>query len=208
MSGNPRSLGGFLARGIWFPIVLSVVSVGFYAWSESLKPPRFCSLATVSDGRPLVDNLPPLPAIADIFASEQMNRRASEHLRSIEPDLKHVDVEVQVWRRTSPAVYELAAFGSDREYTKVFLNTVLDEVMSDCADEREQWRHQGLANLANVQVRVIDRASPAVEEVREWLLAILVKSFKGLVVGSILLLLAGGIWVGAVPKPNNFIGKR
>lgn len=205
---NPRSLGGFLARGMWFPIVLSVMNVGFFVWSESLKPPCFYSLAKVSDGRPLVKDLPPSPSIADIFTSRQMNRRASERLKSIEPDLKQVDVEVQVWERTSPAVYELSALGSDREYTRVFLNAVLDEAMSDCAEEREQWRHQGLANLANGQVRVIERASPTVKDEQQWLFPVLLKSFKGLMLGLSLLLLAGGIWVGAVPKPNNVIGKR
>lgn len=164
---SEKRLPPFNARMIAFWIVLINASVGI----ASQNPPqadqgRLCiSLAKlVAGGRMTGGGVPNGPTyqeyLADFYGtiietieSAEMHRRALDRVRALHPNLEETKVEIQVTRNEGSAIFNVRASGREPQFTRIFLDALLDEFIAFRNQIREQQRNKALTALAENVVR-------------------------------------------------------
>ncbi len=76
--------------------------------------------------------------IIETLESAEMQRRALERVRALNPDLKDSDVVIRVAQTKGSAIFNILATGTEPKYTKIFLNALLDEFIAFRQSIREQ----------------------------------------------------------------------
>jgi hypothetical protein len=76
--------------------------------------------------------------IIETLESAEMQRRALERVRALNPDLKDSDVEIRVAQTKGSAIFNILATGTEPKYTKIFLDALLDEFIAFRQSIREQ----------------------------------------------------------------------
>jgi hypothetical protein len=129
--------------------------------------------------------------IIETLESSEMRRRAQARLRSLHPDFKESEVTIKVTNNKGSSIFNVRAFGSEPKYTRYYLDALLDEFMA--------YRGQVDAkrNTAPV-VKIMERASGAVEDLQEWGFPIAIGLIAGGLAGLLLSLLLAAILRSAV----------
>lgn len=91
--------------------------------------------------------------IIETIESSEMRRRALDRVRALHPDMKETEVEIQVSQNRGSAIFNVRAFGVEPKYTKIFLDSLLDEFVAFRNQIREQQRNKALTTLAEDVVR-------------------------------------------------------
>ena len=91
--------------------------------------------------------------IIETLESREIRRRAVDRVRALYPDMKEVDVDIQVSQIRGSAVFDVRATGVEPKYTRVFLDALLDEFVAFRNQIREQQRNKALTTLAEDVVR-------------------------------------------------------
>jgi len=185
------------------------------AWHVIMTPPRYISLAKIVAGGQMwvgasnvgyQENLKDsYGTIIEALESNEMRRRALERVRILYPDLREADVDVRVSQDKGTAIFNVAAVGSEKDFTKNFLNALLDEFKWFRKFNREQQRNTAVQAQAedvakSDYVSVMGRASTAVEDVHAAAVPAIIAGIGGFVGGWVLLLSGAALWVAAGPR--------
>jgi len=76
--------------------------------------------------------------IIETLESAEMNRRALERVRALNPDLKESDVDIRVTQSKGSTMFNILANGTEPKYTRIFLDALLDEFIAFRTAIREQ----------------------------------------------------------------------
>jgi hypothetical protein len=66
----------------------------------------------------------------EILESGELRRRALERVRSMNPELREIEVEIRVTQTKGSSILNVAAMGEDGKYTRIFLSALLDEYVA------------------------------------------------------------------------------
>jgi polysaccharide biosynthesis transport protein len=165
---NPLQLPGassanlskiLLRRRWWFLLLTASIGICFQALRITGKPQTFVSLAKlVAGGRMSATQGPAqyVEYLADFYGtiietleSAEMRRRALERVRALNPDLKEAEVEIRVTQNKGSAIFNVAAAGAEPRFTRIFLDSLLDEFKSLREQSREQMKNKALVSMAD-----------------------------------------------------------
>ena len=62
----------------------------------------------------------------ELIRSREVRTRASERVTALHPDLSPINVTLRVVRPSGAGIIDISARGREKEYTKVYLNALLD----------------------------------------------------------------------------------
>jgi capsular exopolysaccharide synthesis family protein len=136
-----------LRRRWWFLLLTASIGVCVQALRITGRPQEFRSLAKLVAGGQMVanDNYTWREQQADFYGtiietveSAEMKRRALERVRALNPDLKDSEVDIRVAQTKGSAIFNILATGSEPRYTKIFLDSLLDEFIAFRQSIREQ----------------------------------------------------------------------
>lgn len=136
-----------LRRRWWFLLLTASIGVCVQALRITGRPQEFRSLAKLVAGGQMVfnDSVTWREQQADFYGtiietveSAEMKRRALERVRALNPDVKDSDVEIRVAQTKGSAIFNILATGSEPKYTKIFLDSLLDEFIAFRQSIREQ----------------------------------------------------------------------
>jgi hypothetical protein len=177
--------------GIRFSIILFCASAGvmFQALHITKEPPEFHLLAKVVSARGMMpaqasdheNNADYYGTILASLESDIMKRRALEHVRALNPELKESEVEIRAAQTKGTAIFNLHAIGSDRNYTRTYLDALLDEFMTSRQDLHEQLNKNG--STMEKDVAILERANYGSEILDDWKLPVLI--FIGAIGGAL-----------------------
>ncbi len=152
-----------LRRRWWFLLLTASIGVCVGAMTITGKPTEYRSLAKlVAGGRMVADgNISWEEQRQDFYGtiietveSAEMKRRALDRVRALHPDIKDAEVDIRVAQTRGSAIFNVFAIGSERAYTKIFLDALLDEFVAFRSQIREQALGRTLTSFAeNVVTR-------------------------------------------------------
>jgi beta-lactamase regulating signal transducer with metallopeptidase domain len=121
------------------------------------KKPGYRSLAKLVAGARMVANTEVqwqeqlqdfYGTIIETLESVELHRKARERVKALHPELKKDhEVEIRVAQTQGSAIFNILATGDDPEYTKVFLNALMDEFIAFRQSIREQAQGKVLATF-------------------------------------------------------------
>lgn len=160
-----------LRRRWWFLLLTAAIGVCFQALSISNKPTQFISLARLVAGGRMMSAASAGPqyieylqdfygTIIETLESAEMKKHANERVRALYPDLKVSDVDVKVSQNKGSAIFNVAAIGTDIQYTRFFLDALLEEFRAFRDQIREQQRDKAL----NALIEDVVKRETAVKE--------------------------------------------
>ena len=200
---KPLRVGLFILAACFSMFIGASVGVAIQAARVTAAPQSFISLAKlVAGGQMVVGNESKAqldPASLESYfqealvalEGEEIGKRAADRVRAIHPELHQIDLKVKASRNPGSAIIKFRAFGAERNHTRIFLDAVVDEFMVS--------RQDAASSQAKLPAfKVMERASPPVEDLPDWIVPI----FVGVVVGGL-----GGLFValfiGAWVRPRN-----
>lgn len=136
-----------LRRRWWFLLLTASIGVCVQALRITGRPQEFRSLAKLVAGGQMVFNDSVTwreqqqdfyGTIIETVESAEMKRRALERVRALNPDVKDSDVEIRVAQTKGSAIFNILATGSEPKYTRIFLDSLLDEFIAFRQSIREQ----------------------------------------------------------------------
>lgn len=156
-----------LRRRWWFLLLTASIGVCVQALRITGKPQSYISLAKLVAGGRMIgagggggvgiqyqDYLQDFyGTIIETIESSEMRRRALDRVRALHPDMKESEVEIQVSQNRGSAIFNVRAFGIEPKYTRIFLDSLLDEFIAFRNQIREQQRNKALTTLAEDVVR-------------------------------------------------------
>jgi succinoglycan biosynthesis transport protein ExoP len=98
--------------------------------------------------------------IIETLESAEMKKRALARVHAFHPDLKDSNVEIRVSQTKGSSIFNVFAVGSDKTFTKIFLDAVLDEFVAF----RRQIRGQGLERVLNTFTETVVKKSKELQE--------------------------------------------
>jgi beta-lactamase regulating signal transducer with metallopeptidase domain len=120
------------------------------------KKPVFRSIAKLVAGGPMVATGETqwkemfqdfYGTIIETIESAEMQRKASERVHALHPELKDHDVDIRVAQTKGSAIFNVLATGDDPKYTQIYLNALLDEFIAFRQAIREQAQGKVLSTF-------------------------------------------------------------
>ena len=146
----------------------AVAGVSLKALKITQKPQEYISLAKLVAGGRMVLSTQGAPqyqdylqdfygTIIETLESAAMRRQAIERTRLLNPYLKECNVDVHVTQNKGSAIFNIAAIGNEPKFTRVFLDSLLDEFRAFRDQIREGQRNRALTALAEDVVKREER---------------------------------------------------
>jgi beta-lactamase regulating signal transducer with metallopeptidase domain len=117
--------------------------------------------------------------IIETLESAEMKKRALARVHALHPQLKDSNVEIRVHQTKGSAIFNVFAVGSEKVFTKIFLDAMLDEFVAF----RQQIREQGLERALNTFTETVVKKSQELQERTERLEAFR-KAHNGVILKS------------------------
>jgi polysaccharide biosynthesis transport protein len=159
-----------LRRRWWFLLLTASIGVCVMALSITGKPDTYQSLAKLVAGGRIVaqeGNVGWQEQLTDFYGtiietleSAEMKKRALARVHALHPDLKDTNVEIRVAQTKGSAIFNVFAVGSEKTFTKIFLDAMLDEFVAF----RQQIREQGLERALNTFTETVVKKSKELQE--------------------------------------------
>lgn len=169
-----------LRRRWWFLLLTASIGVCVQALRITGKPVEYKSIAKLVAGGRVVDPSSPVlwqeqlqdfyGTIMETIQSKPLAKRAADRTRTLYPDLKEAEVEISVLQNRGSAIFNVIASGPDKEYTQKFLNSLIDEFISQRTMVREQALGKVLTSFADGVLRrqkAFEEASEKLETFRK-----------------------------------------
>lgn len=171
----------------------ATVGICFQYLRITSRPQEFRSLAKIVSARGmLADKGDDASTLADHYGtiietleSAEMKRRALERVRALNPDLKETNLEVRVLQTKGSAIFNILVTGREPKFTRIYLDALLDEFMAS----RHQQQEQLVKGGGTIDVVIQERATPAFEDVEDWIMPVTVGSIGGGLLGALVGLL-------------------
>lgn len=198
MSGSPRTFGRFVLRGLWLPLSFGVTAAVITVRRITSTPPSYVSLAKLeatslaagsgTAAKHLEQQTEFHDSIVEILQSRELGELAHKRVQTLFLELPDPEMKVRVMHDKNLSIINVAAIGGGgRENAQVFLNALLDE-LKDLRETNPEPRRDKAGNVPDGNVRVLERASKALEDVVPWELITFVRAVEGLATGMFLLL--------------------
>lgn len=152
-----------LRRRWWFLLLTASIGVCFQALRITGKPIEYKSVAKLVAGGRIVDPSSPVMwqeqlqdfygTIIETIEDGSLRNRALGRMRTLYPDMKESEVEIQVVQNKGSAIFNVLATGRESEYTQKFLNSLIDEFIGQRAQVREQALGKVLTTFADGVIR-------------------------------------------------------
>ena len=169
-----------LRRRWWFLLLTASIGVCVQALRITGKPVEYKSIAKLVAGGRVVDPSSPVlwqeqlqdfyGTIMETIQSKPLAKRATDRTRTLYPDLKEAEVEISVLQNRGSAIFNVIASGPDKDYTQKFLNSLIDEFISQRTMVREQALGKVLTSFADGVLRrqkAFEEASEKLESFRK-----------------------------------------
>ncbi len=175
--------------GILFAVLLGVsLGTSFQVCRTVDKPQEFVATAKListieSDPNfdPTYLKEPPLYiSVIETLESEEMARRTGKRINHLHPEWAQNSIKVEATRLPNSLIYQIKATGTDPKFTKYALDTLIDELLDLNENKRKN------AGASGSGLIVLERASSAVEPLKNWIIPIGI----GALVGGMLALAA------------------
>lgn len=98
--------------------------------------------------------------IIETLESAEMKKRALARVHALHPDLKDSDVDIRVAQTKGSAIFNVFAVGGEPQFTRIFLDALLDEFIAF----RQQIREQGLERALNTFTETFVKKSKELQE--------------------------------------------
>lgn len=152
-----------LRRRWWFLLLTASIGVCFQALRITGKPIEYKSVATLVAGGRVVDQSAPAVwqeqlqdfygTIIETLEKGSLKSKALTRMRTVYPDMKDSEVEIRVLQNKGSAIFNVVATGREGDYTQKFLNSLIDEFISQRAQVREQALGKVLTSFADGVLR-------------------------------------------------------
>lgn len=152
-----------LRRRWWFLLLTASIGVCFQALRITGKPIEYKSVATLVAGGRVVDQSAPAVwqeqlqdfygTIIETLEKGSLKSKALTRMRTVYPDMKESEVEIRVLQNKGSAIFNVVATGREGDYTQKFLNSLVDEFISQRAQVREQALGKVLTSFADGVLR-------------------------------------------------------
>jgi polysaccharide biosynthesis transport protein len=133
-----------LRRRWWFLLLTAAIAVCFQALRITGKATEYYALGRIvagvkvtvntgGNGAETIQNTQQQDFYGtqiEILESGALKTRALERIRSVHPELHEIDVEVRVTQTKGSAILNVAAVGEEPKYTRLYLDSLLDEYIS------------------------------------------------------------------------------
>jgi capsular exopolysaccharide synthesis family protein len=159
-----------LRRRWWFLLLTASIGVCIMALRITSKPDTYQSLAKLVAGGRIVAQEGSVGwqeqltdfygTIIETLESAEMKKRALARVHALHPDLKDTNVEIRVAQTKGSAIFNVFAVGSEKTFTKIFLDAMLDEFVAF----RQQIREQGLERALNTFTETVVKKSKELQE--------------------------------------------
>ncbi|MCE9520643.1 MAG: polysaccharide biosynthesis tyrosine autokinase [Verrucomicrobia bacterium] len=160
-----------LRRRWWFLLLTSAIAICVQTLRITGKPVEFFAVGKVLVGANVVTD-PQKQVVTnqqtgdiygtqiEIIESNELRRRALERVRSMNPELKEIDVEIRVSQTKGSSILNVAGVGEDGKYTRLFLSALLDEYVAF----RKEMIEKSLGSAMN---KVIEEVLSREKQVKE-----------------------------------------
>jgi len=152
-----------LRRRWWFLLLTASIGVCFQALRITGKPVEYKSVATLVAGGRVVDQSAQAVwqeqlqdfygTIIETLQGGSLKNKALTRMRTVYPDMKESEVEIRVLQNKGSAIFNVMATGREDDYTQKFLNSLIDEFISQRAQVREQALGKVLTSFADGVLR-------------------------------------------------------
>ncbi len=161
-----------LRRRWWFLLLTAAIAICVQALRITGRPVEFFAVGKVLVGTSSVNAKPGEQVLQqqqntdvygtqiEILESGELRRRALERVRSMNPELKEIDVEIRVTQTKGSSILNVAAVGEDGKYTRIFLGALLDEYVAF----RKEMIEKSLGSAMN---KVIEEVLSREKQVKE-----------------------------------------
>jgi polysaccharide biosynthesis transport protein len=132
-----------LRRRWWFLLLTASIGVCFQALRITGKPVEYKSVATMVAGGRVVDQSAQAVwqeqlqdfygTIIETLQGGSLKNKALTRMRTVYPDMKESEVEIRVLQNKGSAIFNVMATGREGDYTQKFLNSLIDEFISQRA---------------------------------------------------------------------------
>lgn len=159
--------GKLLLRRFWW-VLLTTLAAGtaFQAWQEFQKDPIY-----ISNARMVVLGAVRLPGSGvyieefsnffgtqiEIIQSSEVRQSAAARVRALNPDLPPTGVSISVSRQSNTSIFLLRAEGREPEYTRAFLDAVMDEYLALRKRTRESTQNVASNAVTEQLISIEDR---------------------------------------------------
>ncbi len=134
------------------------------------RPPTFTSQAKLVAGGRVIANASNVSwheqlddfygTIIETIESAEMKKRALARVSALHPDLKDTHVDIRIAQTKGSAIFNVFAVGSDPKFTKILLDSLLDEFVAF----RQQIREQGLERSLNTFTETVVKKSKELQD--------------------------------------------
>lgn len=140
------------------------------------RPQEFRSLAkVVADGPRMFEGregnmIDHHMVIIETIGSQEMRHRAQKRVKAQHPELQDRDVGIRVAKFKNDTVFNVLATAQEPNYTKLYLNALLDEFMTFKISVNEQafeQSHQELINTLDQRISQSEEALKKLQAVRK-----------------------------------------
>lgn len=192
---HSRSAGGRpLVWGVMIGIALGL-SVQIIRLTS--RPIEFRSLAKVVALKETAHGpVPGSPGYAEYYGkiireleSPELALKAMRRVKNLNPETRERDVDIRVAQTRGSAVFNVLATSDEPQYTRVFLDALLDEFTFLSLSQAQE-----AGRTAGNDVAVQERATPASENIEDWTMLLLAGAINGTLVGGLLGMLSK--WLG------------
>ncbi|MCB1226930.1 MAG: polysaccharide biosynthesis tyrosine autokinase [Verrucomicrobiales bacterium] len=152
-----------LRRRWWFLLLTSSIGVIFAALNITGKPVEYKSIARLVAGGGFYNANAPMEwrehlqdfygTVIDTIEGATLKNRALERVRTMNPDQKESDVEIDVVQNKNSAIFNIIATGSNPAYTQKFLDALIDEFIGQRQLVQEQALGKVLTSFADGAIR-------------------------------------------------------
>lgn len=95
----------------------------------------------------------------EFMTSQRVRQRAQERVRALHPDLQPIGVSVSASVKPETSIFLLRAFGGEPEYTREFLNAVMEEYINFRKEMRAQTSESTLLAIKDELLRLEEKIS-------------------------------------------------
>jgi len=163
-----------LRRRWWFLLLTAAIAVCVQTLRITGKPTEYLAIGKVvvgmqvraggeKGGPPVID----ITNQQDFYGTQmeillggELRRRALERVRGLNPELKEIDVDVRVTQARGSSILNVAAVGEEKQYTRIFLEAILDEYIAF----RKEMIEKSLGSTMN---KVIEEVLSREKKVKE-----------------------------------------
>lgn len=173
------------------PLILigAVAGVMLQALSITGTPREYISLAKIVTSSPgtgfsaAMDDF--YGTVIETLEGAEMRRRALDRIRALHPDLKECEVKAEVRQSKGSSIFNVIARGEEPKYTRVYLDALLDEFLA--------FRSSMSPPPGSPTISVMERASGAVEDIKDWASPIISFAIIGGGLGALIAFLIASI---------------